>query len=153
MSQSKENIKDVKFDLSLIRELCTATYSKYFEIMNQVALRPLMNHVCAAGTGTFGEEQALKLLPEEKDNKKRIDLFDALALQSVHVYTVHGRCTTFMKKECDYASRSGVATDDICAGIAEGIARNYSNEFKPLERLVDSMKLAIIANPLTIFPT
>ncbi len=119
--------------------------SKYMEVLDGVVLSSAMNQICSAGTGTFIEEQALKLFPGEPDYRKRLDLFDHGAIRSSGLYTLHGRCTTFMKKECDFAAMNGVSVSDICAGIALGIARNYGNEFKQLEYLVESLKL--VPNP------
>lgn len=125
--------------------------SKYIEILNNVVLFSAMNQICSAGTGTFLEEQASKLLSNITSNQERLDLFDRLALESSGVYNLHGRCTTFMKKECDYASMNSVGVSNICAGIAVGIARNYSNEFKELGDLIESMKLVPDPNQVIFF--
>ena len=80
-----------------------------------------MNEACAAGTGSFLEEQAEKL---------GIDIvgeFAELALQSTAPIRLGERCTVFMERDVmSYQSR-GAARKDLVAGLAYSIAYNYLN--------------------------
>ena len=78
-----------------------------------------MNKICAAGTGSFLEEQAERL------GVSIIDEFAEHALRSDAPADLGSRCTVFMDSELVHALRSGATTDDVCAGLAMSVARNY----------------------------
>jgi len=95
--------------------------SKFISIENGVVVDFAMNEACAAGTGSFLEEQAEKL---------GIDIvgeFADLALQSAAPIRLGERCTVFMERDVmSYQSR-GAARKDLVAGLAYSIAYNYLN--------------------------
>ncbi len=78
-----------------------------------------MNKICAAGTGSFLEEQAERL------GVKIIGEFAQHAFESRHPYDLGSRCTVFMDTELVRALQQGVCVDDLCAGLAYSIAKNY----------------------------
>ncbi len=78
-----------------------------------------MNKICAAGTGSFLEEQAERL------EVSIIDEFAERALRSEAPADLGSRCTVFMDSELVHALRSGASTEDVCAGLALSVARNY----------------------------
>ena len=78
-----------------------------------------MNKVCAAGTGSFLEEQSLALGVEIRDD------FAARAFASGAPPDLGTRCTVFMETEVIGAMANGIPVEDICAGLAYSIARNY----------------------------
>ena len=78
-----------------------------------------MNKICAAGTGSFLEEQAERLGVKIKHD------FAAHALESDSPQDLGSRCTVFMDTELVRAQQRGVPLADICAGLAYSIARNY----------------------------
>jgi predicted CoA-substrate-specific enzyme activase len=79
----------------------------------------VMNKVCAAGTGSFLEEQAREL---------GVDIyreFAPRAFASEAPSDLGSRCTVFMETEVVNAVRRGVPTADTCAGLAYAIVENY----------------------------
>ncbi len=83
-----------------------------------------MNKICAAGTGSFLEEQAEML------GVSIVDEFAALALRADRARDLGTRCTVFMEAELRNALQEGTAVPRLCAGLAYSVARNY------LERVV-----------------
>ncbi len=95
--------------------------SKFISMQDGIVVDFAMNEACAAGTGSFLEEQAEKL---------GIDIvgeFADLALQSQAPIRLGERCTVFMERDVmSYQSR-GAARKDLVAGLAYSIAYNYLN--------------------------
>ena len=95
--------------------------SKFISMQDGIVVDFAMNEACAAGTGSFLEEQAEKL---------GIDIvgeFAELALQSTAPIRLGERCTVFMERDVmSYQSR-GAARKDLVAGLAYSIAYNYLN--------------------------
>ncbi len=95
--------------------------SKYISIMNGVVVDFEMNKVCAAGTGSFIEEQAEKLginIEEE---------FGELALSSKNPSRLGDRCTVFMETNLVSQQQKGYPTNDLTAGLSYSIVNNYLN--------------------------
>jgi predicted CoA-substrate-specific enzyme activase len=78
-----------------------------------------MNKICAAGTGSFLEEQAEML------GVSIFDEFAALALDAAAPRDLGTRCTVFMEAELRAAQQEGASLPDLCAGLACSVARNY----------------------------
>jgi len=78
-----------------------------------------MNKICAAGTGSFLEEQAEGL------GVSIFDEFAALAFESRTPRDLGSKCTVFMEAELRRAQHEGTPLPDICAGLAYSVARNY----------------------------
>ena len=93
--------------------------SKYISAKDGHILDFTMNKVCAAGTGSFLEEQADRL------GISIIGEFADLALQATAPVDLGSRCTVFMDTELAHALRAGVAVPDLTAGLALSVARNY----------------------------
>ncbi|MGZ4198831.1 MAG: acyl-CoA dehydratase activase-related protein, partial [Thermoleophilia bacterium] len=95
--------------------------SKFISMQDGIVVDFAMNEACAAGTGSFLEEQAEKL---------GIDIvgeFADLALRSEAPIRLGERCTVFMERDVmSYQSR-GAARKDLVAGLAYSIAYNYLN--------------------------
>ncbi|MEW5995671.1 MAG: acyl-CoA dehydratase activase-related protein, partial [Candidatus Zixiibacteriota bacterium] len=78
-----------------------------------------MNKACAAGTGSFLQEQAEKL-------SIRIEVeFGEKALCARCPVGCGERCTVFMESDLVAHQRSGAARDDLLAGLAYSIVSNY----------------------------
>jgi predicted CoA-substrate-specific enzyme activase len=77
----------------------------------------LMNTVCAAGTGSFIEEQARKLNCPLADYADRA-LGSASPLAST-------RCTVFMERDINHLLFEGYSPDEILATVLHSIAENY----------------------------
>jgi len=95
--------------------------SKFIAIENGVVVDFTMNEACAAGTGSFLEEQAAKL------GISIIDEFAELAFSSETPVQMGERCTVFMEKDVSAYLQQGVAKKDIAAGLAFSVVQNYLN--------------------------
>ncbi|MBN2486044.1 MAG: hypothetical protein JXB34_08720 [Bacteroidales bacterium] len=95
--------------------------SKYIRISNGVIVDFEMNKVCAAGTGSFLEEQADKL------GIKIDSEFGQLALSAQHPSKLGERCTVFMESDLNTHQQKGTPKDRLVAGLAYSIVHNYLN--------------------------
>ncbi len=103
--------------------------SKYISIRNGVIVDFEMNKVCAAGTGSFLEEQAEKL---------GIDIageFSDLAFSSQCPVQLGDRCTVFMESDLNSQQQKGNSKHDLVAGLAYSIVQNY------LQKVVGEKKI------------
>ena len=96
--------------------------SKYVSIENGAVVDFEMNKVCAAGTGSFLQEQAEKLSINIEEE------FGELALQSKCPVNCGERCTVFMESDLVAHQQAGVPKDDLVAGLAYSIVYNYLNK-------------------------
>jgi len=79
-----------------------------------------MNTVCAAGTGSFLDQQASRLgIP--------ITEFGDLALKSRNPVRIAGRCTVFAESDMIHKQQMGHPVHDIINGLCEALVRNYLN--------------------------
>ena len=95
--------------------------SKFIRIRDGVVVDFTMNEACAAGTGSFLEEQAEKLGVAIKGE------FAQLALSSRNPIRLGERCTVFMARDVTSLLLKGAAVADLCAGLAYSVALNYLN--------------------------
>nr|MBN2277904.1 CoA activase [candidate division Zixibacteria bacterium] len=93
--------------------------SKYISLNNKTVIDFEMNKACAAGTGSFLQEQAEKL----EINIERE--FGDRALAAECPVGCGERCTVFMESDLVSHQRAGAGTDDLIAGLAYSIASNY----------------------------
>ncbi len=80
-----------------------------------------MNTNCAAGTGSFLDQQASRLGVRIEDE------FGALALQSQSPPRVAGRCSVFAKSDMIHLQQQAAPVHDIVAGLCLGLARNLKS--------------------------
>jgi predicted CoA-substrate-specific enzyme activase len=79
-----------------------------------------MNSVCAAGTGSFLDQQAYRLnLPVEE--------IGPLALRAAHPVRIAGRCTVFAESDMIHKQQMGHSLEDILYGLCQALARNFLN--------------------------
>jgi predicted CoA-substrate-specific enzyme activase len=95
--------------------------SKFIRLDKGVVVDFTMNEACAAGTGSFLEEQAAKLGISIKNE------FARLALASKHPARLGERCTVFMERDVSAMLAKGGAVGDLAAGLATSVALNYLN--------------------------
>ena len=95
--------------------------SKYISLKHGAIVDFEMNKVCAAGTGSFLEEQAEKLGISIKGQ------FGDLALSSKSPANLGERCTVFIETELVRHQQAGFSTEDLVGGLAYSIVRNYLN--------------------------
>lgn len=97
--------------------------SKYIILEDGVVVDFAMNTACAAGTGSFIEEQA-KLLGI------RVEVFSQRAFKSQRPFSFGScKCTVFMEQEV-ISRQHTHRKNDLVASLCYAIARNYLNEFK-----------------------
>ena len=96
--------------------------SKYISIDNGVIVDFEMNKACAAGTGSFLEEQAERLGISIKEE------FGDLALASRKPVKMGERCTVFIESDLVHHQQRGSKTEDIVSGLAYSIVQNYLNK-------------------------
>jgi predicted CoA-substrate-specific enzyme activase len=95
--------------------------SKFISIENGVVVDFAMNEACAAGTGSFLEEQAEKLGISIKGE------FAKLALSSQAPTRLGERCTVFMERDVTGWLHKDETVPNLVAGLAYSIALNYLN--------------------------
>jgi predicted CoA-substrate-specific enzyme activase len=95
--------------------------SKFISIENGVVVDFAMNEACAAGTGSFLEEQADKLGISIKGE------FAKLALASREPTRLGERCTVFMERDVTGWLHKAETIPNLVAGLAYSIALNYLN--------------------------
>jgi len=96
--------------------------SKYIRINNGVVIDFEMNKACAAGTGSFLEEQADKL---------HIDIikeFSESAFRAENPCSLGERCTVFMESDLVSHQQKGASKDQLLAGLSYSIVENYLNK-------------------------
>ncbi len=96
--------------------------SKYISIDNGVIVDFEMNKACAAGTGSFLEEQAEKLGISIKEE------FGKLAISSKKPVKMGERCTVFIESDLVHHQQKGARTDDLVSGLSYSIVSNYLNK-------------------------
>ena len=92
--------------------------SKYISLRDGQVVDFQMNKVCAAGTGSFIEEQAARLGIAIGD-------YGALALGAEAPIDLGERCTVFVETAINAALSAGASKADVAAGLALSIVRNY----------------------------
>lgn len=95
--------------------------SKYISLKDGVIVDFEMNKACAAGTGSFLEEQAEKLNISIKGE------FAQNALSAQHPCRLGERCTVFMENSLMANLQKGADKKDLLAGLAYSIVQNYIN--------------------------
>ncbi len=103
--------------------------SKFISIENGVVVDFEMNKVCAAGTGSFLEEQAEKL------NIKIVEEFGCMALNSECPVKLGDRCTVFMESDLNSFMQKGASNQNLVGGLAYSIVYNY------LQKVVGDRKI------------
>jgi predicted CoA-substrate-specific enzyme activase len=95
--------------------------SKYIALENGVVTDFAMNDACAAGTGSFLEEQAERLGISIQGE------FAELALSSGAPVRMGERCTVFMEQDLNNYLYRGARKEDLVAGLAYSVVMNYLN--------------------------
>jgi predicted CoA-substrate-specific enzyme activase len=94
--------------------------SKLILIRDGVVVDFAMNSVCAAGTGSFLEQQAYRLGITVEELGQR-------ALRSSSPVRIAGRCTVFAESDMIHKQQMGFPVDDILYGLCQALVRNYLN--------------------------
>ncbi len=92
--------------------------SKYISLKDGEVADFTMNKICAAGTGSFVEEQSVRMgIPIEE--------FGEMALKSEYPCELGERCTVFIETAIASAEGAGASKEDIAAGLCYSIVKNY----------------------------
>lgn len=94
--------------------------SKLIQIEDQVISDFAMNSVCAAGTGSFLDQQSFRL-------NIKIEDFGEYALRADQAVRIAGRCTVFAESDMIHKQQLGFSKEEIIAGLCEALVRNYLN--------------------------
>ena len=78
------------------------------------------NTLCAAGTGSFLDQQASRL-------KINISDFGKFALKSKNPPRIAGRCTVFAKTDMIHLQQRATPTHDIVAGLCNALAMSFKS--------------------------
>jgi len=78
-----------------------------------------MNKICSAGTGSFIQEQAVRLNVDLKNE------FSALALSADSPLPLTSRCTVFMESDLVHHIQQGTKLPDLLMGVANAVVENY----------------------------
>ncbi|MCK5730202.1 MAG: hypothetical protein KAH68_03955 [Draconibacterium sp.] len=105
--------------------------SKYISINKGVVVDFEMNKVCAAGTGSFLEEQAEKL------DINIIEEFGKLAMDAKKPAKLGNRCTVFMESDLNSLQQKGVKKNNLVGGLAYSIVQNYIEKVVRKKRIGD----------------
>ncbi|MEM0465629.1 MAG: acyl-CoA dehydratase activase [Candidatus Pacearchaeota archaeon] len=94
--------------------------SKIIIFRNKIPVDFSMNTVCAAGTGSFLDQQANRIgIPIEK--------FGKICLKSKKELNVGGRCTVFSESDMIQKQQAGHEIKDIINGLCNNLVKNYLN--------------------------
>ncbi len=85
---------------------------------SSVIIDHALNEICAAGTGSFLDQQAYRL-------GVSIDEFSSLATRAERPATIAGRCSVFAKSDMVHLQQEGTSQEEIIAGLCYALARNY----------------------------
>ncbi|MCG6946658.1 MAG: acyl-CoA dehydratase activase [Deltaproteobacteria bacterium] len=102
--------------------------SKSIILRNGIVIDFAMNTVCAAGTGSFLDQQAYRLgIP--------IESFGEYALKARKPVKIASRCTVFAESDMIHKQQMGHSVEDIIAGLCEALVRNYLNNLVKSQEL------------------
>jgi predicted CoA-substrate-specific enzyme activase len=91
--------------------------SKFTTLRNGMVTFSAMNNVCAAGTGSFIEEQAQKLKCPLPDYSSRAE--------GRRAPIASDRCTVFMERDINHYLSEGYSVDEVLASALHSIRENY----------------------------
>jgi predicted CoA-substrate-specific enzyme activase len=94
--------------------------SKIILLRKGVVVDFAMNTVCAAGTGSFLDQQAARL-------GISIEEFGRFALLAKHPVRIAGRCTVFAETDMIHKQQIGHSVEDIIGGLCDSLVKNYLN--------------------------
>ncbi|MBU1195743.1 MAG: CoA activase [Proteobacteria bacterium] len=103
--------------------------AKFTLLKNGIVTSSVMNTVCAAGTGSFIEEQALKLDCSLAEYSSRT--------QGIQSPVASDRCTVFMERDINYYLARGYKTNEILASVLHSVRDNYLTKVANIAQIGD----------------
>jgi len=91
--------------------------AKFTTLVNGRVTSSTMNNVCAAGTGSFIEEQATRLGCPIHEYAERTD--------NVRAPMTSDRCTVFMERDINHFLSEGYSVDEVLAAALHSVRENY----------------------------
>ena len=91
--------------------------AKFTTMENGMVTSSVMNNVCAAGTGSFIEEQAHKLGCPITEYAQRAMMARAPVSSD--------RCTVFMERDINHYLSDGYSVDEVLASVLHSVRENY----------------------------
>jgi predicted CoA-substrate-specific enzyme activase len=91
--------------------------SKFTTMRNGMVTFSVMNNVCAAGTGSFIEEQARRLGCTLHEYSDRVE--------KARAPMASDRCTVFMERDLNHYLMAGYSTEEILAAVLHSTCENY----------------------------
>lgn len=91
--------------------------AKFTTLKDGMVTSSVMNNVCAAGTGSFIEEQALKLGCDVREYSART--------LGVRAPMSSDRCTVFMERDINHYLAGGFSVDEVLASALHSVRENY----------------------------
>jgi predicted CoA-substrate-specific enzyme activase len=104
--------------------------SKILTLKNGEISNFKLNSVCAAGTGSFIQQQANRL-------GISVEELSILALKSTQKAKFSGRCTVFVETEMINLQQNGYSLNAIAAGLIDAICENYLKDLTPAIEIND----------------
>ena len=104
--------------------------SKIILLKNGIVNDFAMNTVCAAGTGSFLDQQAARLNIAIEDYGER-------AITSCQSVRIAGRCGVFAESDMIHKQQMGYPVEDILMGLCDALARNYLNNVGNCKKRVE----------------
>ncbi|MFW2492021.1 acyl-CoA dehydratase activase [Clostridium chromiireducens] len=95
-----------------------AQETKYITDIENRSVKFFMNTSCAAGTGSFLEEQASRLSIDIKDISNYTE-------KATEIPRIAGRCSVFSKTDMIHHMQDGVKVENILQGLCHALVRNY----------------------------
>jgi predicted CoA-substrate-specific enzyme activase len=101
--------------------------SKFTTLNNGMVTFSAMNTVCAAGTGSFIEEQASQLGCPLSEYSRRAEGAEAPLASD--------RCTVFMERDLNHYLNKGYSVDEILAAVLHAVRDNYLSKVAVVSRI------------------
>jgi predicted CoA-substrate-specific enzyme activase len=95
--------------------------SKFIVIRDGMVIDFAMNTVCAAGTGSFLDQQASRLAIKIEDVGEH-------SLQSKRPAHISSTCTVFAESDIIHKQQMGYRVEDMLYGLCQSLVRNYLND-------------------------
>ena len=92
--------------------------SKITLVRDGIVVDFAMNLVCAAGTGSFLDSQAIRLGMTVPELSKK-------AIRSTSPTSIAGRCTVFAESDMIHKQQTGHRQEDILMGLCHAMVRNF----------------------------
>lgn len=101
--------------------------SKFTVLKNGQVTFSVMNYVCAAGTGSFIEEQARRL-------NVPLSEYSQLAVGTPSPLT-SDRCTVFMERDLNHLLSQGYSREELLAAVLHSVRDNYLSKVAHLNKI------------------